>query len=126
MLAQPTEHCQLFIDFEREAFGRISPSPAILTMYDPDSRTLARTRLATYGSTRFTMTKERKKARLVEAALNPHQRRRVEETLEANQTELGYSNAYVENIMTAAQSKIKRFLCVAQIFFHRPEPGRES
>ncbi len=60
-----------------------------------------------------------KKARLVGVALNPHQRRRVEETSEADQeNQLQFD--YVEEIMTLPTPKVKCFLCIATLFLRRP------
>jgi hypothetical protein len=57
-----------------------------------------------------------KKARLVGAALNPHQRRRVEETRESGQKGLKQSR-YVEEIMALPRLLVKYFLCVAPSSF---------
>ena len=62
------------------------------------------------------MSGERKKARLVGAALNPHQRRRVEETREAGRKGLKQSR-YVEEIMDLPRLRVKYFLCIAPYFF---------
>jgi hypothetical protein len=57
-----------------------------------------------------------KKARLVGAALNPHQRRRVEETREAGRKGLKQSR-YVGEIMDLPRLRVKYFLCIAPYFF---------
>jgi len=60
---------------------------------------------------------KQKKARLVGVALNPHQRRRVEETSRVG----GRSRCkcYVERIMAAPKGKVNYFLCVAEYFSSR-------
>jgi len=62
---------------------------------------------------------ERKKARLAGAALNPHQRRRVEETLGVAPDTPDRNNAYVELIMALLQQNIKRFFVRRAIFLCR-------
>lgn len=65
-----------------------------------------------------------KKARLVGVALNPHQRRTVEETSRVG----GRSRCkcYVECIMAAPRAKVNYFLCVAESFFSGFEGDRRE
>jgi len=66
----------------------------------------------------------KKKARLVGAALNPHQRRRVEETTgkakKVNQQKCLLLTAYDETIMAHPSVKVKYYLCAAPCFSRRP------
>ena len=59
-----------------------------------------------------------KKTRLVGAALNPHQRRRVEETSFRILVTALHRSIQVDRTITFAEEKIKNFLCIASIYFN--------